>query len=427
MAEHEQVSVFKQENLQKWLLGGLLIRLLVMPFTAHSDLLSIYYRAHLILEGRAVKGLGPNIFNLMHAGFLWLIKPLLPYQILWGAPKLKTFLMLDWLGFVNQPDVFRALFLFKLPYLAVEVLAVWMLLKLTEPQRRRRVLIFWIFNPIVIFSTYIFGRFDMITVFLLLSALYLAQVGRNNWSLLVLGVAALLRMYPIVLVLPFALILESGGWRRARLAAIGFAPLAVSIFGGLTQGEAGIVKNFASMQHLSYPLAMKFYLGSEDNLYIFVFLYSLLLMYLFVTYQPGLESLKRNCLYVFLLFFATSFFHPHYLIWLVPFVAFFFDEPTQFQSIYRIHIIGWAIYTFQWGRSLAGYLLAPLSPAFFWSALSPSEWIDRYYPTVQFIGIGRSLFSATCLAMAYLVWRRRAEAAGTPAPLTESEKGAAWR
>lgn len=427
MGELEQAGIFRQEKLRKWLLSGLLLRLLVMPFTAHSDLLSIYYRAHLLLDGRAVKGLGPNMFNLLHAGFLWLIKPLLPYRIMWGAPKLKTFLMLDWLGFVNQTSVFRALFLFKLPYLAVEVLAVWMLLKLTEPERRTRVLIFWMFNPIVIFSTYIFGRFDMITVFLLLSSLYLVKSGRNDWSLVVLGGAALLRVYPIVLVLPFALILESGGWGRARLTAIGFLPLAASIFGGLVQGETGLLKDFASMQHLSYPLAMKFYLNAEDNLYVFVFLYSLLMMYLFVNHQHGLDSLKRNCFYVFLLFFATSFFHPHYLIWLVPFAAFFFDEPAQFQSIYRLHIAAWAIYTFQWGRYLAGYLLAPLSPAFFWSVPSPSEWIDRYYPAVQFIGIGRSLFSATCLAMAYLVWRRRAEVIGTEAQVAQSEKDAVWQ
>jgi len=427
MGELEQVGIFRQEKLRKWLLSGLLLRLLVMPFTAHSDLLSIYYRAHLLLDGRAVKGLGPNMFNLLHAGFLWLMKPLLPYRIMWGAPKLKTFLMLDWLGFVNQTSVFRALFLFKLPYLAVEVLAVWMLLKLTEPERRTRVLIFWMFNPIVIFSTYIFGRFDMITVFLLLSSLYLVKSGHNDWSLVVLGGAALLRVYPIVLVLPFALILESGGWGRARLTAIGFLPLAASIFGGLAQGETGLLKDFASMQHLSYPLAMKFYLNAEDNLYVFVFLYSLLMMYLFVNHQHGLDNLKRNCFYVFLLFFATSFFHPHYLIWLVPFAAFFFDEPAQFQSIYRLHIAAWAIYTFQWGRYLAGYLLAPLSPAFFWSVLSPSEWIDRYYPAIQFIGIGRSVFSATCLAMAYLVWRRRADLAGPEARIGESEKEAVWR
>src|SRR3990170_8177529 len=92
-------GIFKQRDVRKWLLTGLLIRLLVMPFTAHGDLLSVYHRAHLLLDGRAVNGLGPNMFNVLHAGFLWLMKPLLPYSTMWGSPKLKTYLMLDWLGF----------------------------------------------------------------------------------------------------------------------------------------------------------------------------------------------------------------------------------------------------------------------------------------------------------------------------------------
>lgn len=427
MGEQAQVSIFKQPSSQKWLLTGLLIRLLVMPFTTHSDLLSIYYRAHLLLDGRSVNGLGPNLFNVLHAGFLWFMKPLLPYATMWGNPQLKTYLMLDWLGFVNRPSVFRALFLFKLPYLGIEILVIWMLMKLIEPERAQKVLIFWVLNPIVIFSTYIFGRFDMVTVFLLLGALYFAKNGRNNWSLIILGLAATLRIYPIVLVFPFALILESENRDRLRLAAIGFLPLLLSIFGGVVQGETGLLKDFASMQHLSYPLAMKFFLNAQDNLYIFVFLYSLLMMFLYVNNQQGFESLKRNCYFVLLLFFATSFFHPHYLIWLVPFTAFYFDKPAQFRSIYWLHIGGWIIYTFQWGRYMAGYLLAPLSPAFFWSAISPSEWIGRYYPAVQFIGIGRSIFSATCLVMAYLVWQRRTGATIPDRLVGNEGKEPVWR
>src|SRR3972149_7728264 len=150
MGEQARASIFRQARFQKWLLAGLFIRLLVMPFTTHSDLLSIYYRAHLLLDGRAVNALGPSLFNILHAAFLWLMKPLIPYSTMWGSPKQTTYLMIDWLGFVNQSEVFRSVFLFKLPYLVVEILVIWVLLKLAEPDRAERVLIFWLFNPIVI-------------------------------------------------------------------------------------------------------------------------------------------------------------------------------------------------------------------------------------------------------------------------------------
>lgn len=410
MGDQAGDKVLKQPRYQRWILTGLLIRLVLMPFTFHGDLLAVYYRAYRLLEGRSLRGLGPNVFNIVHAGFLWLMRPLLPYATMWVGLTTKTNQVVDGLEFVNRPLVFRSLFLFKLPYLGIEVLVVWMLMRLTEPDRKERVLAFWMLNPIVIFSVYIFGRFDMITVFLLLSALYLAKGGRHNLALAVLAAAALIRVYPMVLVLPFALILEKETLARLKLAVIGLAPTVVSIVGGLAMGKTQLLKGFVA-KHLSYPLAMKFYINNQDNLYIFIFLYSLLLMYLYVNHQPGFDSLKKNCFYVFLLFFATSYFHPHYLMWLVPFAAFYFDEPPQFLSIYWLQVGAWVIYAFQWGRDLAGLLLSPLSPAFFWSVLSPSEWIDRYFPTVLVIGMGRSLFSATCLTMAYMVWRRGQESA----------------
>ncbi len=408
MGEAEQASSFKQTGIRKWILTGLLIRLIVMPITTHGDLLSIYHRAHLLLDGSNVKGLGPSFFNVIHAGFLWVFRPLLPYSSMWGDTKAKTLLAFDWLAFVNQTAVFRELFIFKLPYLLFEILVIWMLIKLTEPERVEKVVAFWVLNPIVIFSAYIFGRFDMITVFLLLSSLYFAKLGMKNRSLLMLGLSALLRIYPIVLVLPFALILESDFKKRVRLGLVGLFPLLASMAVGWAQGQIGIIRGIAPMGHLAYPLAMKFFLGLNDRLYIFVLIYSLILLFLYIEPQIGFKNLVQYSFYVLALFFATSFFHPHYLIWIVPFMAFYFDIP-KFQSVYRLLLVGWVIYTFQWGRDLAGSLLAPLSPAFFWSTLSPSEWINHYYPSVQIIGMGRSFFSATCLALVYLVWKKHKE------------------
>jgi hypothetical protein len=413
MGKKTALTIFARQDFRKWILTGLLIRLLLMPFTTHSDLLSVYYRAHLFLEGRFPVGLGPSVFSMMHAGFLWLIRPLLPYSTMWGSPDQNSYMPFDWLDFINSTAVFRELFLFKLPYLVFEVLAVWLLLKLTADQKHHvGVVAFWMMNPVVIFSTYIFGRFDIIIVFLILSALYLAQQERPNWALLVLGLAAMLRLYPIILILPFALVLRTEPAARARLVLLGVLPFAASMFAGLLQPEASL-RGVAGMQHMAYPLTMKFSLELQDSLYVFVFLYSLIVMYLYLNPHPGIANLKRFCFYVVLLYFATSFFHPHYLIWLAPFSAFYFHQP-DFKPIYWTQVGAWITYTFQWGRSLAGYIIAPLSPAFFWSVLSPSEWIDQYYPAVQVIGIGRSVFSATCLAMAYIIWRRHRGAKDAP-------------
>ncbi len=390
--------------MQKWLAVGLLIRFIVMPLATHSDLLSIYQRAHLILEGRP-EGPSINLLNALHAGFLWLARPLIPYQSLWGGLQETSVSAAEWLNFVNSAAVFRTLFLLKVPYLAFELLALWALLSLVEPAKAPRTTAFWMLNPVVIFSTYIFGRFDIIIVWLLLSALILAKKDRPQLALLTLGVAAIVRVYPIILVLPFAFILKERWQDRFRLAAIGGLPLFASMALGTSSVQFGTVQNYGGMPHLEYPLAMKFFLFGQDNLYIFVFLYALTIMSLYLHPRLGFENLKRFCFYVMLMFFATSFFHPHYLLWLIPFIAFYIDVP-QLLPLHGVQISAWMVYTFQWGRSLAGYLIASISPAFFWAIVSPSEWVGQYYPADQLVGLGRSLFSAACLAIAYVVWRK---------------------
>ncbi len=404
MTETTTVHPFRQLAVKKWLAAGLLLRFILMPLAAHSDLLSIYQRANLILAG-ASEGPSINLLNSVHAGFLWLIRPLIPYQSLWGGLPDTSLAVSEWLGFINTTGVFRTLFLLKVPYLAFELLALWALLSLVEPAKAPRTTAFWMFNPVVIFSTYIFGRFDIIIVWLLLSALLLAKKERPHLAVLTLGVAALVRVFPIILVLPFAFILKERWTDRLRLAAIGGLPLLVSMSIGRSSVHFGTVRDFAGMPHLEYPLAMKFFLYGQDNLYIFVFLYSLIIMSLYIHPRFGFENLKRFCFYVMLTFFATSFFHPHYLIWLIPFIAFYIDVP-RLLPLHGVQVSAWIIYTFQWGRSLAGYLIASISPAFFWAIASPGEWIGRYYPADQLVGLGRSLFSAACLALIYLVWRK---------------------
>ena len=384
------------------MLIGLLVRLIVMPFTTHSDLLSVYHRAHLILGGASITKFAPDLFNLLHAGYLWLLKPLLPYSAMWSPTNLHTYVFADWLGFVNNQSIFRILFLFKFQYLVFELLAVWLLLKLVPRERAVSVTAFWMMNPIVIFSTYIFGRFDIIIVFLLLSALYLAREDRPGRAMLVLGLATLLRVYPVILVLPFAMILGRNFRDRARLAMLGLLPLIIPLTIGLTRGP-DFIRQFTSMTHLTYPLLMKFSFLGRDNLYVFVLIYFLLLFNLYIHPRSGYAKLQRYSFYVMATLFATSFFHPHYFMWLMPFITFYVDD-LRVLRIHHIQIGAWAVLAMQWGRSLAGFLLAPLSPAFFWALASPLDWVDRVYPSVQFIGIGRSLLAATLVAMAYVVW-----------------------
>lgn len=415
----------KDTPLLPWLLLGLFVRLLFMPFTFHGDLLSVYGRAYLILEKGSLIVFGLNVINFLHAIFLFLLKPFLPYQTLFSQYNLMTFTDNDSLGFINQPGIFSALFFFKLPYLLFEILVLAVLFKIfARSPIKDKVIKFWLFNPVIIFSTYIFGRFEIIVILLLFLALWAAKLNRPYWAVAALGVASVLRLYPIILILPFAFILSQQKKERGQLFFLGVAPLFFSlIVESFSQQKATYLKQITEMTHLSYPLAMKFSLGITpyDNLYIFIFAYCLILFYLLIKPQTGFESILKFSLYVMLLFFATSFFHPHYFSWLLPFLIFFIGD-NSIVNFHWLQVVSWLVYTFQWGRALAAYLIAPLSPAFFWSLPAPIELIDKILPAAQVIGVGRSVFTATCLVIAYLVYKQKANLTLAEALAADSSK-----
>lgn len=412
----------KKEPIWFWLLLALFIRLLFMPFTAHSDLLSVYGRAYLILKDGKLGFFGLDMMNLLHAGFLLLLRPLFAYKTLFNNYNLLTFTENDWLGFISQPGIFRALFFFKLPYLIFDLLVVLLLLKIFQNKpKKHQVVKFWLFNPIIIFTTYIFGRFDVIVIFLLLLALWAAQLGRPYRAMISLGLASLLRLYPVILVLPFALMLNQERRQRIQLFFLGLVPLAVSVVAqAFNTQKFTLTKQISEMVHLSYPFAMRFSLNITpyDNLYIFVFGYSLIIFYILIKAKTGFQNLLNFSLYIMLLFFATSFFHPHYFSWLLPFLLFFIQD-RLILNFHWVQVAGWLVYTFQWGRALAAYLIAPLSPAFFWSLPAPIELIDKLFPADQVIGMGRTVFSASCLVIAYLVYKQSQQ---TQVSLESAEK-----
>jgi hypothetical protein len=337
---------------------------------------------------------------------------------------LLTFTESDWLGFINQQEIFRTLFFFKLPYLVFEVLASLLLFKVFAGSPfKDKIIKFWLFNPVLIFTTYIFGRFDIIVILLLLLALWAAKLNRPYRAVISLGVATVLRLYPAILLLPFVLILSPKTRQRWELFLVGLTPLFLSLVAeSFSKQSATAIKDITGLSHISYPLAMRFSfdITPYDNLYIFVFIYALLIFYLLLKPPTGFINLVRFSLYIMLAFFATSFFHPHYFSWLLPFLIFFIQDKAV-TNFYWVQIGSWLVYTFQWGRPLAAYLIAPLSPAFFWSLPAPIELVEKIMPAVQLIGVGRTVFSASSLVLIYLVYKQSQATVLSPETLPKQE------
>ncbi len=409
-------SIYRQDaavkrSIYKWLLIGLLIRLIIMPITVYfPDLLGIYLRSALIAyQGVIWIGKFQAAIHYIHAFFLWIFKPFMPYfsailsnPQMRGDPTWGTFIT-----FVNDLFVFRTLFIFKLPYLIFELGCVFILLGIFQDSKKGlRAFKFWMINPVVIFATYFAARYEVIAIFFILLSLYYAKNNFSRRSLLCLGLAVVIRFYPLILLPFFVVILGRKLWRRLELVFWGLVPLGIiTVLGKLFSGENEI-STLLGTHYSDFLLSMGFHLGFVgDYVFIFPLAFTVLLLYTCFHTDHSFANLWKSTLVLLLTFFATSFFHAHYFMWLMPFLVLQMAEDKRFLKLFGIQVLCFAVYTFQWKKAFAGQLFAPINPSYFLSLRSPFEIINQYYPAGQFIGIFRSIFSGVCFWMIYLLFK----------------------
>jgi len=320
-----------------WLGVGLAIRFLLMPFAVNPDLLAVYWRAHLIAyDGRLF---GEYLVNMgahyAHAAWLLIASPLLPPpDVIWKDP----WFFADWGAlapqvtrwFSTQPWTYQALFVLKVPYLLADLGAGLLLLALAsraEPRSVRRAWAFWMLSPIALYASYMFGRYEMFPVVLVVAALLACELKRPWLGAVLLGVAITMRTYPLLLIPIFALIVaprpsRSAAWAAAALAPLGLVMGLNQLFAG-SAGELGRLKDFETGSTLfSYAIPVE---GPAD-IYLFV-LFALVLYGILFGRARGWwgSPVALEQLWVWLLvfhagFFAFSTFAARYFAWFTPFV-----------------------------------------------------------------------------------------------------------
>ncbi len=391
-----------------WLLIGVLIRFTFMPIALHFDLLSIYQRSALIAyEGDMGMGLGQIFAHYIHAFFLFIFKPLMPYLESALPGRGGSASWLGWASFATQPNVFRTLFLFKVPYLIFDLGCSFLFLFILQERKKGLAAFkFWMINPVVIFSAFIFSRYEPMVIFFILLSLYYAKNNLSAKALFSLGIAVIVRSYPLMLLPFFVIIIGRTFWQRLKLAFWGLLPLGImTVTSRLFQGasEVGV---WANMYHTSYLMGLRWSIKiSYDVIFVFFMGYTILFLYTYFRTNHSFAHLWKISLILLLFFFATCFFHPHYFMWLIPFLALQVVEDKRFIGLFAIQILGWIVYTFQWKEALAGYLFVPLDYSYFTSLRSPFELIGQYYSAANFIGIFRSILSGVSFWMIYLLFK----------------------
>lgn len=390
----------------KYLLIGLFLRFLFLPFLFQVDILSSYTRAagqlfETIPETPAVIQL---VMHWFHVFFLKIIVQIIP--------NLKSILEISnehiqWLSFAGDNQVFRMLSVIKFPYFIFDLACAFLLLRFTKDTKTNlKVFKHWMINPVVIFVTYIFARFDVVPLFITILALYFAMKDRKYISIFLLVISIVMRFFP-VLILPFLIIyLAKSKKDYVIFSLLGISGLlALEVGSRLLFGSSALFKLLNS-QHFTFLIALQW--GMEAlhvRLLPLVIFFTLIIISFFEISDKSFSNLLKYSLIAFLLWFSFGYYHPQYLLWIIPFLIFQFVENDR---IFYYHILQVLIIPFillYWGQLVTTFLFVPIDSRFFVYFPDIVDIIRKYYSPAKFANIFSSIFSGVSIWIIYEVFK----------------------
>ncbi|MHB1414821.1 MAG: hypothetical protein ACYC1C_06175 [Chloroflexota bacterium] len=400
-----------------WFALGIAIRLALMPFTFHMDLFWEAYRSHLLpIHGTLPADFFLQVVPKLLYGFItWVTQPFFPDHaaLLPDALSYSTTVPVSsqtelWRQLANTPGVHLLVFFLKIPTLIADLASGVLLLHICKerPRAGYLVLIFWMLNPLNIYSAAIYGRHDIVGVFFILLSLLLLKRGRpiSGTVAAVLGVLA--RLY-LVVFLPFLLRAWAASIRGARGLLILGASAIVAIVLAVTSGVGSGVLRFFELPHGQYLIDAAIPILQDDKLYVFVAAYVLVFMAASSVSSSPYTSALLGMTSVGLLMMAFVFLHPAYYALITPFIALLLTvrPPARVMAAFTIMVVGIAGRLLLWDNWVTTFLFGSVLPFDVFDLPGPGAWIEQnVMPVTIFIGLSRSLLAGASLFLLGDLW-----------------------
>ena len=405
----------KLKNISKkwWFVGliiGVFLRLILMPITSHPDLWGHSFTAYfLAYEGKLnpyqymqdlpadyplVKNIGisdifiyPPLTYFTIGFFRVLVKPFVD-------PNFLPWLMENMSHVYERKDLFSILFLFKLPYLFIDILVGFLLASLFEDVKKKKsVFLFWMLNPITLYATFMMGQLDILPVLFTVLSLYFAKKGKNTLSLLSLGIGGSYKMYPLFFIVPVAFLFNKDLKNRIKNILIGFLPFILTTLPYL---PSPAFRNMVLFQAKSQKmLYMVWNVSGAEGIYPFII--GIIFIYCLSFYQSNKGKLVDYFLSILLLTLMVTHYHPQWFIWVIPFLIYKVVEQKDKILFTLILFASWLIITLLFEPSLSVGLFGPIIPAVrtftgFTDLLAKFTDINRFKSIVRSVFAGVSLF-----------------------------------
>ena len=318
----------------KWILIGLFLRLILMPFTVHPDIRAFDLGAYLISqkgefltfydylsrlnpENPLLKNYKPDFFiypplaYLLPAVFMTLLAPFYDFT-------LNNIFLLDMEKTYQAIGLFKNLFLLKLPYLLFDFLLAFLLYQIFTRKEGKTAFKLWMINPLTLYATFAIGQIDIFPTLMVVAALFFAFKDKKIYSALMLGIGGAFKLFPLLFLPIFALVLENKFWKRLKFLVTGLMPYLLVVapyflFSPMYRHAALLASQSEKMLFMKLPLS-----GAE---YISVFaLGYFILLFLASRLTGNKQALWKLGLALMLLFFSITHYHPQWFLWITPFL-----------------------------------------------------------------------------------------------------------
>ena len=312
--------------MKKLLTLAIVLRILVSVFIFHPDIKTFNFQASFLRHGvfNIYSYLLDNKENLpLKENFVYFPLTYLTlgsYQTV-AAPILGSnfdswLSNADSFGIVTDSNIFKYLLVLKLPYLILDIVIAFMLLKyFDDPKMGKKAFTFWLFNPFTIFIIYAFGNVDIFPVVLVLASLLFMKKDKTDLAAVMIGLAASFKIYPLLFV-PFLFVSGKSLKEKLKLATIPFA-----VFGAIS---LPFLSSAFLESTLISGLTTRLFnpginVGFGESIIVGLMLLSALFFYaLLVDKKPNMFN---YFVAVLLIIFAFSHFHIAWLLWFAPFAV----------------------------------------------------------------------------------------------------------
>lgn len=384
-----------------------------MPFLFHPDIKTHYYHTRFLQQG---------VFDIY--SYIEQNKDSLGYKDTFNYPPLTYFFLGSWflvtspfLGdsfnkwednwgeyWYTSTNIFRYLFILKLPYLILDLLIGYIFIRLLDKRNIKNALIIWFFNPITIYIIYGLSNFDIIPTFFTLLSLLMFKEKKYFATGVSLGLGASFKLFPLLLV-PFFLIplikehqFKNAGWILLSTLGI-FALMVVPLLNGfLSISNSGLTSKIFEMK-LNFGVV---------SIPIFYFIYGFLIMFFWI---KKLSWWNTNLFIVatLLLLISITKIHPQWLLWVLPFLTIIIATNLRLLIVMIPFIVGYLglIISLE-DRFLLLGIISPIFPNIYDVSFLEKSLLSLISKT-NLVVLSQSLIAISSLIIFYQVYKKKYE------------------